>query len=114
MNIPFAIKFGDNDFGHTFIPLVRALTDCNFQGTKLQFIALINETIYSFYLIYQANGNILRESGWDHIRNYLKVSEREVYFGQDEVDGFFKDPSKIGNTNHDFYYWYPGQEPQVM
>lgn len=111
MNKPFAIRFGDNDFYNTFMPLVNAISESQFDGTKEELVALINATAYSFYCIFQNYGVVPDESKQKYrTSDYLRVETDRVYYGQDEVDGFFKDPFLSRNTNHDFFYWYPGQE----
>ena len=109
MDKPIAIKFGDNDFGNTFRPLMKALTESSFDGSKEELIALINETIFAFYLIHNVHHSYRDYDRDELTRNYLKVSNREVFYGENEVNGFFQNPEKMSTIDNDFYYWYPGQ-----
>lgn len=113
MNKPIAIKFGDNDFYHTFMPLMRALSESRFDGTKEELVALINASAYTFYCIYQNHGVPDESERKYKTSDYLKVEPRSVYYG-DEVDTFFRDADKMSTVDHDFFFWYPGTQVQVL
>lgn len=103
---PFAIKFGDNDFTNTFVPLLTAIKNSDFDGTKDDLIELINMSALSFYCMYQRRG-MLGLSERDSMAHYLTVTSKEVYYG-DEVDEAFKSQDFLCRCNSDCYFYYPG------
>ncbi len=125
MNKPILIKFGDNDFSNVFLPLLKTLSTLQRNFTKEQLVELINEISYSFYLL--AYWPCPAGKKEDIIR-YLKITNitnqkcdwgglrsPALLYGYEEVDAFFKETKEIQNTDHDTFFWYPGQEePQVI
>lgn len=105
MNKPLLIKFGDNDFSNTFIPLMKALKESCRDDRKEELVELINRCLHPFYLLYQ---------GWEHspsgredLKDYLKITKDQVYYGIEEVTAFMLDQVKMHNCDHDCYYFYP-------
>lgn len=98
---PILIKFGDNDFYNTFVPLLRAIKEVGFTGTKADLIELINNALFGFYCVYQSKGMTPKS-----LTDYLRVNAGDVFYG-DEVSEFFKDGARMSQCNSDCYYIYP-------
>ncbi len=104
MNIrSIAIRFGDNDFGMTFLPLLetvmRALDDWwgEEEFTRADVTRIINDGVMFHYKAFQCRGNYL-EDRLDHLEDYLKVPERKVFIN-DEADQM----SMEWNNSETFY-----------
>lgn len=90
-----AIRFGDNDFINTFMPLLRALIEPiqdndRFPKDKEGLIRIIHELSFGIYLAHQAWPD--RPEGDDeHTRKYLieRVTPERVLIDE-EVDAYIK------------------------
>lgn len=80
-----AIDFGDNDFINTFVPLLEHVgTNLPFKPTKDQFVEIVNNLSFGFYLAFQ-NKFEYGQDEYEHIKKYLKITKEKVYF-DDEVE----------------------------
>ena len=81
-----AIKFGDNDFGNTFIGVLKAVLEIyNYNGvipTKAELVNFINDVSKGFFYARQHNYEVYLSS-----KDYLKIAESQILMG-DEVDLF--------------------------
>lgn len=89
--IILAIKFGDNDFSGTFLPLLKVFRDYPQEylyKNKETTLKVINELSYSMYRAvqnpYAYNDHIKDEN----TKKYLQIDSEDLLFGQEEVDRF--------------------------
>lgn len=90
------IRFADNDFYNTLHPFMTLVLDSAFVGrpesserifenvTKARVVELFNEIAFGLYMLCQNGFRYDDEKGQEHIRNYLKITEKNVYL-DDEV-----------------------------
>jgi hypothetical protein len=109
MKIAVGINFGDNDFQHTFIPLLDMLNE-NFENipTKEQIVEIVNEVAYGCYLACQCQYQYNVESD---IKDYLKITLKEVLLGN-ELDEYIK--TKSDYLNYALYYVYPNGKADAI
>ena len=109
MEHPILIKFGDNDFHRTFVPLLELFKESEFDGDKAKLLRLINIMSYSFYCVsssrYYTPGADPKQD--EHMQQYLTLTEDRLYYGRKEVDDFFKDPMEMTCSNGESFYFYP-------
>ena len=103
MNIfAIGINFGDNDFYHTFIPLLKAyrhrLEDNDEMPSREKILEDINAMSFIFYKVFQNRGEY--EVG-DHMEEYLKINMHQLYINEG-VDQELK--RQEGWCNGEFFY----------
>ena len=103
MNIrTIAVILGDNDFGHTFMPLLetvaRAISDASMPPSRERVERMIRSGIEMHYLAFQcSNRETIDEGRLEHTMEYLS-SVRILFDAEAEVDICVKD--------HDGGAWY--------
>jgi len=102
-----AIKFGDNDFYNTFIPLLEVLNRAYQWNDKLpedknKLCFIINQLSINMYLLfqnqYEYNGmeNVVdglktdENDEWIHIKDYFKITPENILLN-DEVDKYLSE-----------------------
>lgn len=100
-----AIKFGDNDFYNTFIPLLNTMRDSILRGcfTKKQIVDIINNCSYGFYLAFQNKFRYTNKG----TKEYLQITEKNILLNE-EVDKLFT--TNDGWYNYEIFYVYANQE----
>lgn len=91
-----AIRFGDNDFYNTFIPLLQSINSAfhnsdNFPEDKTSLLRFVNELSFPFYLLAQ---NQLKynasEEELKRMKKYLEISEEQLLLDK-EIDEYLKE-----------------------
>lgn len=99
------INFGDNDFGNVLRAFCENLLTAyrndpkrvgNF--TRDQIITLFNELSYGLYIMHQSRWE---RNDIDHIKSYLKITDREILIDEEMTDYFL---NQTWRHNHDCYW----------
>ena len=107
---PIAINFMDNDYGNTFMPIMKFLHGLDFVPNKTQLINIINEISFGFYLAYQDTYEYKRNEHLDiSTRSYLQLDEKNIYLGDEVKDWIIKN-----NFNHSCWYIYHNSDDKSV
>ena len=111
MKQAIGIKFGDNDFGNTFKPLLSFISSLDRDYSKRELMQIINALAYGFYLIKQNNFEYVISK--KETENYLKLSADNILQGK-EVTEYIEYLNKTKNFNYSFFFVYPGRPSAIL